>query len=108
MKTCDLLVHTSYREATTNIIPEALSYNLPVVCHDISGMSIAINETCGHKIPLINDNYSSNLLSSFLTKIAEDDNLLNDLKLGAKKRSQEISWLNNAYNISEEYKKIIN
>ena len=108
MKTCDLLVHTSYREATTNIIPEALSYNLPVVCHDISGMSIAINETCGHKIPLINENHSSNLLSSFLTKIAENDNLLKDLKLGAKKRSQEISWLNNAYNISEEYKKIIN
>ena len=108
MKTCDLLVHTSYREATTNIIPEALSYNLPVVCHDISGMSIAINETCGYKIPLINENHSIILLTNFLTKIAEDDNLLINLKFGAKKRSSEISWLNNAYNISEEYKKIIN
>lgn len=108
MKICDLLVHTSYREATTNIIPEALSYNLPVVCHDISGMSIAINETCGYKIPLINEDHSIISLSNFLIKIAEDDNLLINLKFGAKKRSSEISWFNNAYNISEEYKKIIN
>jgi glycosyltransferase involved in cell wall biosynthesis len=108
MKNSDLLVHTSYREATTNIIPEALSFNLPVVCHDISGMSIAINESCGYKIPLINEEYSSIQLTNFLIKIIEEENFLLELKIGAKKRSSEITWANIAYNISMEYNKILN
>jgi glycosyltransferase involved in cell wall biosynthesis len=108
MKTCDLLVHTSYREATTNIIPEALSHNLPVVCHDISGMSLAINESCGYKIPLINEEYSSILLTKFLIKICEDETYLLQLKAGAKKRSSEITWIKNATNISEDYINIVN
>jgi glycosyltransferase involved in cell wall biosynthesis len=107
MKTSDLFVHTSYREATTNIIPEALSFNLPVVCHDISGMSIAINESCGHKIPLINSDISSNILSQFFIKIVDDKNYLLQLKNGAKKRSSEISWDNNALQISSDYDKIL-
>ncbi len=108
MKNSDLLVHTSYREATSTIIPEALSFNLPVVCHDISGMSIAINDSCGYKIPLISEEYSSIQLTNFLIKIIEEDNLLLELKIGAKKRSSEITWANNAYNISMEYNKILN
>lgn len=108
MKNCDLLVHTSYREATTNIIPEALSHNIPVVCHDISGMSLAINETCGYKIPLINEEYSSILLTNFLIKICKDENYLLNLKYGAKKRSLELSWKKNACNISDDYINIVN
>lgn len=108
MKNSDLLVHTSYREATTNIIPEALSFNLPVVCHDISGMSLAINDSCGYKIPLINPKFSSLKLSNFFIKIIEKDNFLLELKKGAKKRSSEITWANNAVNISNDYINILN
>ena len=107
MKNSDLLVHTSYREATSTIIPEALSFNLPVVCHDISGMSIAINDTCGFKIPLINEEYSSIRLANFFIKIIEKDNFLTELKKGAKKRSSEITWANNAVNISNDYINIL-
>jgi glycosyltransferase involved in cell wall biosynthesis len=108
LKDSDILVHTSYREATTNIIPEALSTNLPVICHDISGMSIAINESCGYKIPLINNEYSSNEIVKILIFFCENKNILIKLKKGAKQRSKEISWDKNAEQISNNYNKILN
>lgn len=52
MRQSDVLVHTSYREGTSHVIMEALSVGIPVICHDISGLSIAITEECGIKVPL--------------------------------------------------------
>lgn len=108
LKNSDILVHTSYREATTNIIPEALSANLPVICHDISGMSIAINENCGFKIPLVNYDYSINELVKIFNIISNDFELLINLKKGAKQRSMEISWDKNAEIITDHYSEILN
>ena len=108
LKNSDILVHTSYREATTNIIPEALSTNLPVICHDISGMSIAINESCGFKIPLIDNEYSSDEIVRIFILICENINILVNLKNGAKKRSDQISWDQNAKKITNDYNEILN
>lgn len=58
MQQGDFFVHTSIREATTNVIPEALSMGIPVICHDIDGMSISINNSCGLKIPMKSFEYS--------------------------------------------------
>jgi glycosyltransferase involved in cell wall biosynthesis len=44
MKDSDFLIHTSLREATSNVIPEALSSGIPIICHDVNGMSIAVND----------------------------------------------------------------
>lgn len=108
MQKSDLLVHTSYREATTNVIPEALSNCLPVICHDISGMSIAINESCGFKIPLINPDFSSLQLKNILIKLINNRELIIDLKIGAKSRSISLSWNNIAKTIAKDYLKILN
>jgi glycosyltransferase involved in cell wall biosynthesis len=108
MQKSDLLVHTSYREATTNVIPEALSNCLPVICHDISGMSIAINESCGFKIPLINPDFSSLQLKNILIKLINNPELIIHLKIGAKSRSISLSWNNIAKTIAKDYLKILN
>ena len=46
-------VFTSLQEATSTVVPEALSLGLPVICHDVCGMEVAVTPECGIKIPLL-------------------------------------------------------
>lgn len=108
MGEADFLVHTSLREATSSVIPEALSMGLPVICHDANGMSIAINESCGIKIPLLNPEASIHGFSNAIDKLVFDKQLLKDLKKGARKRSIELSWDMMAATIANDYSEAAN
>jgi len=103
MGEADFLIHTSLSEATTTVIPEALSMGLPVICHDISGMSIAVNETCGIKIPFISPKVSIQGFHNAINKLILDNNYLEELKTGARNRSREISWDIMAETIANDY-----
>jgi len=106
MQLSDVLVHTSYREAASAVILESLSMGLPVICHDISGMAIAINESCGIKIPLINYNESKQGFINAIKYLIEKRDVLNRLKIGAIKRARELSWEEKAKTIAEDYIRI--
>jgi glycosyltransferase involved in cell wall biosynthesis len=103
MGAADFLVHTSLREATSSVIPEALSMGLPVICHDAFGMSVAINETCGIKIPLVSPETSVKGFNRAIERLISDRDYLNKLKMGVKQRSKEISWETMAETISSDY-----
>lgn len=108
MNESDLLVHSSYREATSHVIPEALSHGLPVVCHDINGMSIAVTNECGIKIPLISPEKSIEGFKEALIKLVNNHVELNRLKIGAIKRSKELSWDKMVETIANDYINIYN
>ena len=108
MRSSDFFIHTSYREATSNVIPEALSMGLPVVCHDANGMSIAINESCGIKIPLVSFDESVVGFQLAIHKLISDRDYLEQLKKGAIARTKEISWDAMAKTIANDYLKIYN
>jgi glycosyltransferase involved in cell wall biosynthesis len=108
MSNADFCVHTSIREATSNVIPEALSCGLPVICHDVNGMSIAINDTCGIKIPFISPAESIEGFHKAITTLVQNKNYLDQLKSGAAIRSQEISWVKMAETIATDYSEIVN
>jgi glycosyltransferase involved in cell wall biosynthesis len=103
MGKADIFVHTSLREATSSVIPEALSMGLPIICHDANGMSIAVNETCGIKIPLVSPDESIKGFHNAIRQLILDRDFLEDLKAGAKKRSPEISWDVMAETIAKDY-----
>ncbi len=52
MADADFFVHTRIQEATSSVITEALTMGLPAICHDGFGMSVAVTDTCGIKVPL--------------------------------------------------------
>ena len=106
MKTADFFIHTSYREATSNVIPEALSMGLPVICHDANGMSIAINESCGIKIPLISYEESVSGFQKAMQQLVSDSVYLERLKKGANARTEELSWDAMAETMANDYLKI--
>jgi len=88
----DALVITSLQESTSNVLMEALAAGLPVVCHDIGGMSFAIDESCGVKIPLANRQISVRHFADTISRLATTPGLLNRLSEGALGRAQALSW----------------
>ena len=103
----DILVHTSYREATTHVVPEALSTGLPVLCHDAFGLSIAITKECGIKIPLKSFSKSVDGFSKNIEYILNNPQTIKKLSEGAIKRSIELSWDSMVDQITKDYFKII-
>lgn len=103
MNKSDILVHSSYREGTAHVITEALSFGLAVVCHDINGMSIAINDNCGIKIPLVSPENSIEGFKNALLKLVNNPLELRKLKMGALNRSKELSWDKMAETIAYDY-----
>lgn len=87
----NLLIHTSYREAGANVIGQALSCGLPIICHDICGMALIVNDECGFKIPLINQDYSIRSISERISYLYFNPEVLEKLHDGAIKRSLELS-----------------
>lgn len=108
MSNSDLLMHSSYREATSHVIPEALSHGLPVICHDINGMSIAVDDKCGLKVPLISPEKSIEGFKEALIKLLDNPLELKRLKEGAINRSLELSWDAMAKTIAMDYISIHN
>ncbi len=104
----DFFVHTSIQEATSSVITEALTMRLPVICHDAFGMSTAIDETCGIKIPFISPEESIKGFHHAMESLILSKDLLYKLKDGAQRRSAEISWDIMAETIAADYTEIVN
>ena len=92
MRRADALVFTSLMEAASHVVLEALSMGLPVLCHDACGMSIAVDSTCGIKVPLADVDTSIAGFTAAITRILEDPAELRRLTDGAARRATELTW----------------
>ena len=103
MSQCDVLVHTSLKEATGVVTMEALGLGMPVVCHDACGMGIAIDTRCGIKIPLKNSVMSVVGFQDAIQRLIDEPDLLSKLSEGALVRAEELSWEKKVHRIAEVY-----
>ncbi len=103
---CDILFFTSLQDSTPSVIMEALTFGVPVVCHDIYGMGDVIDESCGVKISVIDSNTSIRKFSEILIELSNNKDLLLRLSIGAKKRSELFTWEKNAKIINNIYESI--
>jgi glycosyltransferase involved in cell wall biosynthesis len=106
MSACDVLVHTALTEGTPNVVLEAVSFGLPVICHDACGMGVVVTKSCGIKIPLVSPRISIQFLSQSLSELLADPDLLDLLSKGALERAKELSWDDLAQRIAETYSKV--
>jgi glycosyltransferase involved in cell wall biosynthesis len=107
MQEADVLVHTSIREATTNVVLEAMAQGLPIVCHDIAGMSVAITDQCGIRIPLVDPTTSIAGFRQAVERLIETPLLLQRLSVGAAKRAAELTWDAKAAEIASIYERCV-
>lgn len=92
-------------EGAGMVVPEALSFGLPVVCLENEGPGEFINRTCGFAIPQQEYNETIEKLSYALLRLFLEKNLRKEMSTGARKHYLErFSWekrgeyLNTIYN----------
>jgi len=103
MSRCDLLVHTALTEGTPNVVLEGLSFGLPVICHDVCGMSLVVTDTCGIKVPLVSPELSISGFGCAIRSFFDKPDLLAQFSESALLRSKELTWDSIAMRISEAY-----
>jgi glycosyltransferase involved in cell wall biosynthesis len=100
---CHALVHSSLKEGTPHVVLEALSFGLPVVCHDCCGMGLAVDERCGIKVPLADPPTSIAGFAAAIRRLGEGGADYGDLSAGALARARELSWEAKIRAIAAEY-----
>jgi len=104
MNSCHVLVHTGLREGTPHVVIEALSLGLPVICHDACGMGVAVNSTCGIKIPLLDPETSIKGFASAILQMRDQPGLLARFSAGALERARQLGWTGIAAQIANAYR----
>lgn len=103
MSEADVFVHTSIREAASHVILEALGLGLPVICHASGGMDIAVDDTCGIKVPYISPTESIVGFQNAIYQFVTNRDLLPKLSAGAIARANQLSWAKKVQTISGIY-----
>lgn len=101
IKTSNILIHPSLKEATSMTILEALGMGVPVICHDTCGMAAVVNEKNGFKIPYLNEATSIAFITELLQDIIEDPELLNKLYETIWETTDELTWDNKVDRIAK-------
>jgi glycosyltransferase involved in cell wall biosynthesis len=103
----DILIHTSIKEASATVIMEALSCELPVICHDAFGMAKIVDSKIGYKIPYVSKETSIKFLNKVLGDILRDPISLKQKSKNIKKASNRFTKQNIIKEILSTYENII-
>ncbi|HBG04814.1 MAG: hypothetical protein A2075_11555 [Geobacteraceae bacterium GWC2_58_44] len=107
MDRADVLVHTSYKEAASMVVLEALGWGMPVICHDACGMALAIEESCGIKIPFVDPKRSIEGFRDAIERLLRNPELVGRLSEGALRRASALSWEAKVKEFAEAYGKFV-
>jgi glycosyltransferase involved in cell wall biosynthesis len=103
-----IFLFSSLFEATGTVVLEALSFGVPVVCHDTCGQGDIVDETCGIKIPMKGIQYSIDNFKNAIVKLHSNRELLKELSQGAFEKSKTLSWVNKSKQMVQIYHSLLN
>jgi len=107
MRDADVFVFTGLQEGTSTVVMEALALGLPVICHDACGMGVAVNNTCGIKVPMNGPRASQSGFAAAIRSLLADPRRVQDLSAGALARAKELSWDQKARQIAAVYNAVL-
>lgn len=90
----DMLLFPSLHDSSGNVVLEAISYGLPVVCLDLGGPAQIVNASCGIVVPTggLDESEVVSRLAHALVCAAGDGDVIQALRKGARPRAQQLSW----------------
>jgi glycosyltransferase involved in cell wall biosynthesis len=90
----DLFTFPSLHDSGGMAVLEALTFGLPVVCLDLGGPAMAVNDRCGRVIPTANLDEDAVVarIAAFLAEILADRAALARLADGARARAASLTW----------------
>jgi len=96
-------------EGAGMVVPEALSFNLPILCFDNEGPGELMDNTCGFKVPYSNPQESIQAFSKYLNLLFHSKEKRSKLSKGAKIYFEKhLTWERKGKIISEAYLDISN
>ena len=104
----DLFLFPSLRDSGGMVVLEAMSNGLPVVCLDLGGPGVTVDDTCGYKVVTkgLAESAVVEDLGGAMIGIFESSKLLHRLVDGALKKNSEASWSKLVETVvSESYRK---
>lgn len=104
----DVFVFTSLRDTSGNVVLEAMSSGLPIICLDHHGVADVVNKECGIKIKPLTYNQVVPDLANALYKLSRDQNLREKFGTGARKRVIEIyDWDKKGEEMNKIYEQVM-
>ena len=91
----DVFIFPSLHDSSGNVLLEALSNSLPVLCLNIGGPGEIITSNCGIKVNINQKSTEQSIvkqLSNNIIKITENRKLYSKLSKGALLRAKSMSW----------------
>ena len=107
MKEMDIFFFTSVHDATSTVVPEAISAGLPVVCHDMRGFGVIVDDEIGRKVQPKDPEASAQEFAKIIADLDTARDTLRQLSAGCIDRQREISWEANARKMVKEYEKAV-
>ena len=96
-------------EGAGMVVPEALSFSLPILCFDNEGPGELMDNTCGFKVPYSNPEESIQAFSKYLNLLFHSVEKRSELSKGAKIYfEKQLTWERKGKLISEAYREILN
>jgi len=99
----DILVFTSLRDTSGNVVLEAFSHGVPVICLDHQGVADMVTENCGVKIPVTTPKEVIGTMGEVICRLAKDRTALPLLSIGALARAHDFLWSHNGEQMAELY-----
>jgi glycosyltransferase involved in cell wall biosynthesis len=106
-KWAHLLVFTSLRDTSGNVVLEALSNGVPVICFDHQGAGDIVTPECGIKIPVTDPRDAVPAFAKCIRSMAEDRGMLLHLSNGACSRARDYLWTKNGDRVNSIYWSLI-
>lgn len=90
----DLFLFPSLHDSGGMAVLEAMSFGLPVLCLDLGGPGISVDDTCGRVIRTRDhtEEELAQLISACLSEFLLDPSILKPLSVGARRRVASFSW----------------
>ncbi len=90
----DVLLFPSLRDSGGMVVLEALSHGLPVVCLDLGGPGVIVDETCGRVVSTPGKASAAVVsgLAEALTALADDPAVMTRLSRGTGARARRFDW----------------
>lgn len=107
MKESDIFFFTSVVEGTPHVVLEAIANNLPVLCFDLCGQGVIVNEQVGWKIPVLSSlETASDKMAGVLNHIDIHRNSIIEKSNNCEIRKPELSWEHKIDQIINLYHKL--
>jgi glycosyltransferase involved in cell wall biosynthesis len=90
----DLFLFPSLRDSGGMVVLEAMSFGLPVVCLNLGGPSVLVDETCGRAVEakVVSQEALISRLTDTLYELASSPELMKKLRKGAREKAIASSW----------------